>query len=96
MNGIVVEEVKGFRVACGATAMALVWENRVIIDPKIRKYPRLRRRILKHELKHFRIIQKYGMTRRAGILNELLDQSYRLTFGAGFFLGALLDRLRER
>ena len=94
MKGIIVEDIEGLEAAAGATAMALVWEDRVVIDSQLRESPYFRRRILKHELKHFLYVRKHGMTRKAGRRNILLDQTYRFTLGLNFYIGAFLDRRR--
>ena len=96
MEGIIVEEIEGLQAAAGATAMALIWEGRIIIDSKLREKPYLRHRMLQHEFKHFKIVQKHGMTKKAGRWNALLDLSYGYCYGLNFRIGAALDKVRDR
>ena len=71
-NGIIIESVKGLGDGIGAYAMALIWENRIVIDSKCgTKHPFWRRYILWHEFQHFRIFQKYGMTKRGQLGHRL-------------------------
>jgi len=77
-RGIVIEDVDGLEAAIGADGLALVWEDRIVMDAKWRKHPVFRRYMVWHELQHVRFVRKYGMSGKAGLLNRFWDASYYL------------------
>ncbi len=92
-KAIIVEDVEGLADAIGISAIALVWEDRIVIDAKFRKKPRLRRNILRHERRHILNARKRGMTTRAWCVNFLIEMEYRWAFWAAILMfGLLIDR----
>ena len=79
MKAIIVEEVDGLAKCIGATALALVWEDRIILDAKLKKTPNLRKNVLWHERRHIMNVRKRGMTSEAGSINFVIEHEYRWT-----------------
>ena len=82
MKAIIVEEVDGLAKCIGATALALVWEDRIILDAKLRKKPNLRKNVLRHEWRHIMNVRKRGMTKKAGTVNGLIEHEYQWSLWA--------------
>ena len=77
MKAIIVEDVDGLADCINAAALALVWEDRIVIDTELRKKPNLRRNALRHEWRHIMNVRKRGMTKKAGRVNALIEHEYQ-------------------
>lgn len=80
-NGRAVTLVEGLADASGALALSLVWETpqRIVIDAKwwAKASPIRREFLLWHEEKHADFVRRYGMTKKAGYRNMVLDLTHR-------------------
>ena len=77
IKAIIVEDVDGLADCINAAALALVWEDRIVIDTELRKKPNLRRNALRHEWRHIMNVRKRGMTKKAGRVNALIEHEYQ-------------------
>jgi len=76
IKAIIVEDVDGLADCINAAALALVWEDRIVLDSKLRKRPNLRKNVLRHEWRHIMNVRKRGMTSGAGRVNYIIEHEY--------------------